>query len=94
MPETYPATSPRGASAPGKRSRNGTCTWGSKMSSCSHTPLIAITADRPPELWDCGAPQTIDQRDLFGRHVRSSIELGVADGARDSLRAVARKAAD
>lgn len=29
-------------------------------------PLIAITADRPDRLRDVGAPQTIDQRDLFG----------------------------
>lgn len=33
-------------------------------------PLIACTADRPPELHGVGAPQTIDQRDLFGRAVR------------------------
>lgn len=30
-------------------------------------PLIALTADRPAELHDVGAPQTIDQRDLYGR---------------------------
>lgn len=32
----------------------------------SHIPLLAITADRPPALRGLGAPQTIDQRDLFG----------------------------
>src|SRR5690242_18633313 len=28
-------------------------------------PLIAATADRPPELHEVGAPQSIDQRNLF-----------------------------
>lgn len=32
----------------------------------SHIPLLAVTADRPPELRGLGAPQTIDQRELFG----------------------------
>lgn len=33
-------------------------------------PLIACTADRPPELHGVGAPQTIDQVHLYGRAVR------------------------
>ena len=47
----------------------------------SRVPLIAITADRPWEAHETRASQTIDQRDLFGRHARKSIELGVPDRA-------------
>lgn len=38
-------------------------------------PLIAITADRPPELHHCGAPQTIAQGQLFGGYVRWATTL-------------------
>jgi 2-succinyl-5-enolpyruvyl-6-hydroxy-3-cyclohexene-1-carboxylate synthase len=43
-------------------------------------PLVAITADRPPELHGFGAPQTLDQARLFGGHARF-VELGVPDAA-------------
>ena len=39
-------------------------------------PMLVATADRPPELQGVGAPQTIDQRDLFGRAVRWFVEPG------------------
>ncbi len=45
----------------------------------SAVPLIACTADRPPELWSRGAPQTIDQTELFGNKVRAFIEPGPPD---------------
>jgi len=38
--------------------------------SLSDVPMIVLTADRPPELRGVGAPQTIDQIDLYGQHVR------------------------
>ena len=41
----------------------------------SGAPLLALTADRPPELHDWGALQTIDQANLFGSHVKWSAEL-------------------
>lgn len=42
-------------------------------------PLILCTADRPPELRDVAAPQTVDQTHLFGRSVRFFSDPGVAD---------------
>ncbi len=45
----------------------------------SSVPLIACTADRPAELWDIGAPQTIDQAKLYGPAVRFYAEPGVPD---------------
>jgi 2-succinyl-5-enolpyruvyl-6-hydroxy-3-cyclohexene-1-carboxylate synthase len=57
------------------------------------TPLLLMTADRPLELQACGAPQTIDQVKLFGDHVRSFVELGMADAAPSALRATRRAVA-
>jgi len=58
----------------------------------AHIPLIALTADRPPELQGRGAPQTIDQHGLFGVHVRASVLLTPPDGNLDSVRTAAQDA--
>jgi 2-succinyl-5-enolpyruvyl-6-hydroxy-3-cyclohexene-1-carboxylate synthase len=43
----------------------------------ARVPLIVCTADRPPELLDTGAPQTIDQVGLFTTATRWSSNPGV-----------------
>lgn len=54
-------------------------------------PLVAITADRPPELQHCGASQTIDQVNMYGAFVRGAFDLGAPEGSPLALRAVRRK---
>lgn len=52
-------------------------------------PVIAVTADRPPEARDFGGAQTIDQVELFGSHVRWFQDLPVS-AKMDSLLRYAR----
>ncbi|HEY0478748.1 MAG TPA: 2-succinyl-5-enolpyruvyl-6-hydroxy-3-cyclohexene-1-carboxylic-acid synthase [Kofleriaceae bacterium] len=61
--------------------------------SMAGVPLIALTADRPPELQGCGASQTIDQVKLYGDFVRGAIDLGAPGPGELALRAVRRKIA-
>jgi 2-succinyl-5-enolpyruvyl-6-hydroxy-3-cyclohexene-1-carboxylate synthase len=39
------------------------------------TPLVLLTADRPAELHGFGAPQTIEQKSLFGTYVHSAVHF-------------------
>ena len=39
-------------------------------------PLLVLTADRPPELRDVGAGQTIDQVKLYGGAAKWFFEVG------------------
>lgn len=56
-------------------------------------PLLVLTADRPPELHGIGAPQTINQVELYGTSVRSFIDAGPPDPERaGEWRALARDA--
>lgn len=58
-------------------------------------PLLSFTANRPPELRERGASQTVDQTRLFGAHARRFVDLGGADTdprAVDGLVAALRRA--
>lgn len=44
-------------------------------------PLIILTADRPPELRECGANQACDQVKVFGEYVRWSYDMPCPDSA-------------
>ncbi|MDK1021481.1 MAG: 2-succinyl-5-enolpyruvyl-6-hydroxy-3-cyclohexene-1-carboxylic-acid synthase [Candidatus Hydrogenedentes bacterium] len=52
--------------------------------SMTHVPLVVLTADRPPELQDTGANQTIDQVNLFGGFVQRHAGLWGPAVSRDT----------
>ncbi len=52
----------------------------------SRVPLVVITADRPHELRDVGAPQTIDQIHLYGHHVKWFVEMAPPEHSEDMIR--------
>src|SRR5580700_7361251 len=56
-------------------------------------PLIVCTADRPPELHDTGAPQSIQQNGLFAAATRWAAAPGVpAEGQEETWRPLAVRA--
>ncbi|GIW11391.1 MAG: 2-succinyl-5-enolpyruvyl-6-hydroxy-3-cyclohexene-1-carboxylate synthase [Dehalococcoidia bacterium] len=59
------------------------------------TPLLVLTADRPPELRDVGALQTIDQYRLYGNHILWFQEMllpEISESAQRQARAAAARA--
>ena len=59
----------------------------------SNVPMIVCTADRPPEMRDVGAPQTIDQVHLYGHSVRWFHDPGVpSEDAAHTWRSLASRA--
>ncbi|MEC7542647.1 MAG: thiamine pyrophosphate-binding protein, partial [Verrucomicrobiota bacterium] len=47
----------------------------------SSVPLLLMSADRPPELQNCGAGQTIDQEHLFGSFTRAYHSVGLPENS-------------
>jgi 2-succinyl-5-enolpyruvyl-6-hydroxy-3-cyclohexene-1-carboxylate synthase len=52
----------------------------------SRVPLVVLTADRPHELRDVGAPQTIDQIHLYGHHVKWFVEMAPPEHSDEMIR--------
>ncbi len=52
----------------------------------ARVPLLVLTADRPHELRDTGAPQTIDQLRLYGAHAKWFVEMALPEATAQALR--------
>src|SRR4051794_26643625 len=52
----------------------------------ARVPLLVLTADRPPELRDLGAGQTIDQVKLYGRNAKWFLEVDDAPATPERAR--------
>ncbi|WP_147532710.1 2-succinyl-5-enolpyruvyl-6-hydroxy-3-cyclohexene-1-carboxylic-acid synthase [Bacillus marasmi] len=51
----------------------------------SRVPLIVLTADRPHELRDVGAPQAINQIHLYGNHVKWFVEMALPEATNEMI---------
>ena len=54
-------------------------------SQISRLPLIVLTSDRPHELRSVGAPQAINQVNMFSNYVNFQFDLPIADGSTQLL---------
>lgn len=52
----------------------------------SRIPLVVITADRPHELRDVGAPQTINQLNMYANYVKWFAEMAVPESSSHMLK--------
>ncbi|MFL6561128.1 MAG: 2-succinyl-5-enolpyruvyl-6-hydroxy-3-cyclohexene-1-carboxylic-acid synthase, partial [Bacillus sp. (in: firmicutes)] len=52
----------------------------------ARVPLIVLTADRPHELREVGAPQAIDQIHLYGKHVKWFAEMALPENNDEIIR--------
>ncbi len=52
----------------------------------ARVPLVVLTADRPPELRENGAGQTIDQIEIFGSAAKWFFEVGTHDATAERTR--------
>jgi 2-succinyl-5-enolpyruvyl-6-hydroxy-3-cyclohexene-1-carboxylate synthase len=84
-----------GAAKASRRPTAVTCTSGTAAANLTpavveafqaRVPMIVLTADRPPELRDVGAGQTIDQLKLYGDAVKWFVEVGVHESSPERLR--------
>ena len=53
----------------------------------SRLPLVVLTSDRPHELREVGAPQAINQVNMFENYVRFQFDMPLADGTSYTLEA-------
>jgi 2-succinyl-5-enolpyruvyl-6-hydroxy-3-cyclohexene-1-carboxylate synthase len=59
----------------------------------SGVPLLVFTADRPPEMRECGSGQTIDQQKFYGNYVNYYHELAVPEAKIELLHYARQSAA-
>lgn len=52
----------------------------------THVPLLVITSDRPHELRENGAPQSIEQTHLYGFHVKWFVDVALPEATNAALR--------